>query len=335
MPVGKPIRELRVDVVRNGGATSGLYATCQTNIDNAKSVTPLPRGDCRLVSLGNLGEAPVRAKCVRSAKRRSATTSSKRSFELTRHPVAHSTFICSASQFGSPWSERPSVCRRPCMLLQAATTVPEMRSSSEETRSDDSGPVLGSLFDKPGQPHACEDEWVELVRAIAGGDEAALRELFDRTHRIVFTLSVRIVKSPLFAEEVTLDVFHDVWRHAATYDATRGSVVAWIMNQTRSRAVDRVRREGRQKRTAVGIGFTEATEVREDDGSTDEARRLLVGALEALTIDERRAIETAYFDELTYVEVAQRLGAPVGTVKTRIRSGLAKLRTLLPRKEDL
>ena len=211
-----------------------------------------------------------------------------------------------------------------------------MHSPAEETRSDDSGPVLGDFFvDKPGHPHVREDDWVEWVRAIAGGDEAALRELYDRTHRIVFTLSVRIVKSPLLAEEITLDVFHDVWRRAATYEPARGSVVAWIMNQTRSRAVDRIRREGRQKRTDHGITSDEPTEAREEGMPIDECRRLLVEALEALTIDERQAIETAYFDDMTYAEVAQRLGAPLGTVKTRIRSGLAKLRTLLPRKEDM
>lgn len=177
---------------------------------------------------------------------------------------------------------------------------------------------------------------MQLVQAISKGDQRALRELYDRTHRIVFTLILRITKSPLTAEEVTLDVYHDVWRHAATYDSARGSVVGWIMNQARSRAIDRLRWERRGKRVDDGktTGFGDG-ETRSESSPMEEQRRMIDGALEALTIDERRAIELAYFEELTYVEAAKRLGAPLGTIKTRIRSGLAKLRTLLPHKEDI
>src|SRR5262245_23064654 len=95
-----------------------------------------------------------------------------------------------------------------------------------------------------------ETDWVELVRAIAAGDQLALHTLFERTHRLVFTLAVRITHSRDTADEVTLDVFHEVWRRAATYDPAGGSVVGWIMNQARSRAIDRVRFEQRKKRVA-------------------------------------------------------------------------------------
>lgn len=93
-----------------------------------------------------------------------------------------------------------------------------------------------------------EEEWLSLVRAVAGGDQRALHSLYERTHRIVFTLIVRITMNRETAEEVTLDVFYDVWRKASTYDPANGSVVGWIMNQARCRAIDRLRFDQRKKR---------------------------------------------------------------------------------------
>src|SRR5262245_6460676 len=109
---------------------------------------------------------------------------------------------------------------------------------------------LGELL-RAGEstPRASEKEWYELVRAIARGDQLALHTLYIQTHRLVFTLSMRITSNRATAEELTLDVFHDVWRRAATYDPANGSVVGWVMNQTRSRAIDRLRFEQRLKRT--------------------------------------------------------------------------------------
>jgi RNA polymerase sigma-70 factor (ECF subfamily) len=144
-------------------------------------------------------------------------------------------------------------------------------------------------------------------------------------------LIMRIVRSRETADELTLDVFHDVWRRAATYDPANGSVLGWILNQARSRAIDRHRFERRRKRVnpfegepvdAVAAGCDELI------ASGDRARAVRI-ALEGLTANERVAIETAYFSDMTYVEVAARLNAPVGTIKTRIRSALQKLRNAL------
>jgi RNA polymerase sigma-70 factor (ECF subfamily) len=167
---------------------------------------------------------------------------------------------------------------------------------------------------------------------MAAGDQLALRALYERTHRIVFTLITRIVNSRETAEEVTVDVFHDVWRRASTYDPAGGSVVGWMLNQARSRAIDRVRFEQRKKRVgapgdepapaSAGSDPREAFDVREQ-------ARLLRDALRVLTPDERQAIETAFFSELTYDQVATRLKQPLGTVKSRVRSGLTKLRQAL------
>jgi RNA polymerase sigma-70 factor (ECF subfamily) len=187
------------------------------------------------------------------------------------------------------------------------------------------------LYAKQAKAPIPEQEWVGLVQAIAAGDQLALHALFARSHRIVFTLIMRITSNRETAEELTLDVFHDVWRRASTYDAAGGSVVGWIMNQARSRAIDRVRYEHRKKRVSdqdypwpetAGSGPQEALDVREQG-------RLLQQALQVLTPDEREAIETAFFSELTYSEAAAKLNQPVGTVKTRIRSGLGKLRQAL------
>jgi RNA polymerase sigma-70 factor (ECF subfamily) len=177
-----------------------------------------------------------------------------------------------------------------------------------------------------------EKHWVGLVQSIAGGDQLALHALYAQTHRLVFTLIVRITSNRETAEELTLDVFHDVWRRASTYDPAGGSVVGWIMNQARSRAIDRLRHEGRKKRVNPGVDspatVTAASSPQEAFAAKEQGRRLQ-HALQGLTPDERQAIETAFFSELTYSEAAAKLNQPLGTVKTRIRSGLGKLRQAL------
>ena len=177
-----------------------------------------------------------------------------------------------------------------------------------------------------------EQEWVGLVRAIAAGDEQALHALYEQTHRIVFTLTMRITGNRETAEELTLDVFHDVWRRASAYDPASGSVIGWMMNQARSRAIDRLRFEQRKKRvpdhadTSVTIAPSSSPH---DVLDARDQGRVLRDALQVLTNDERQAIETAFFSELTYREVAAKFNQPLGTVKTRIRSGLEKLRQAL------
>jgi RNA polymerase sigma-70 factor, ECF subfamily len=177
-----------------------------------------------------------------------------------------------------------------------------------------------------------EAEWVALVQSIAAGDQVALHALYERAHRIVFTLIMRITANRETAEEVTLDVFHEIWRRASCYQETDGTVVGWIMNQARSRAIDRLRFDQRKKRlpgeTGDPLPATGAASA-DDLIAFKERSQALRGALEVLTDDERQAIETAFFSEISYAEAAARLNQPVGTIKTRIRSGLRKLRELL------
>lgn len=199
--------------------------------------------------------------------------------------------------------------------------------------ADDRGKgVLGDLLYAGTAASVSEKEWVGLVQSIAAGDQRALHALYEQTHRLVFTLSVRITNNRQTAEEVTLDVFHDVWRRASTYDPAGGSVVGWIMNQARSSAIDRLRFEQRKKRVnrhADAPLPVAATSDPHEACDLEEQGRLLRQALTALTPDERQVIETAFFSELTYVEVAARLNQPVGTVETRIRAGLSQLRQAL------
>jgi RNA polymerase sigma-70 factor (ECF subfamily) len=177
-----------------------------------------------------------------------------------------------------------------------------------------------------------ESDWVGLVQSIARGDQSALHALYTQAHRIVLTLIMRITSNRGTAEELTLDVFYDVWRRAPSYDPAGGSVIGWIMNQARSRAIDRLRFDQRKKRVndradspppvTASCGPQEALDAREQG-------QLLRKALQVLTPQERQAIEIAFFSELTYAEAAAQLNQPLGTVKTRIRSGLATLRQAL------
>ena len=209
-------------------------------------------------------------------------------------------------------------------------------STAREPNQNSRDPVpktLGDLlYADKAKVRVSEEDWVMLIRAVAGGDQLALHSLYERTHRIVFTLIVRITNNRETAEEVTLDVFHDVWRRASSYDPAGGSVVGWIMNQARSRAIDRLRFEQRKKRVnnyPDGPSTGTAAKDPQEACQFEEQGRLLRSAMEVLTPDERQAIETAFFSEMTYDEVATKLNQPLGTVKTRIRAGLGKLRQAL------
>jgi RNA polymerase sigma-70 factor (ECF subfamily) len=210
-------------------------------------------------------------------------------------------------------------------MLFVVVAVEDERESKTRTLGD----VL--CVDK-AEVRVSERDWVALVQSIAARDQLALHSLYEQTHRIVFTLIVRITNDRETAEELTLDVFHDVWRRAPTYDPAGGSVVGWILNQARSRAIDRLRFEHRKKRVGNFVDSPLTTAETDDPQQTyhlGEQSRLMRNALEVLTPEERRVIEIAFFSELTYQEVAAKLNQPLGTVKTRIRSGLGKLRQAL------
>ena len=191
--------------------------------------------------------------------------------------------------------------------------------------------TLGDVLYAKSKAPVSEQDWAILVQSIAAGDQLALHAVYERAHRIVFTLMMRITANRETAEELTIDVFHDVWRRASGYDPENGTVLGWIMNQARSRALDRLRFESRKKRSHNGDvpPLTEVTADPHDVLELREQGESLRAALAALTPDERQAIETTFFAGLTHAEAAARLNQPLGTIKTRIRSGLHKLRRTL------
>jgi DNA-directed RNA polymerase specialized sigma24 family protein/quercetin dioxygenase-like cupin family protein len=166
--------------------------------------------------------------------------------------------------------------------------------------------TLGAvLYANQSKAPESERDWVALVRAVAKGDQAALHALYERTHRPVFTLIMRLRPDRETAEALTLDVFVEVWRRAQAYGPAQGTVLAWIMNLARARAVAAEPRQWRQ---------------------SNEALRT---ALAALRPEERYEIEAAYFAALTRAEAVAPPGQPLGRVKTLIRSGLHKLREVI------
>jgi len=191
--------------------------------------------------------------------------------------------------------------------------------------------TLGDVLYAKSKPLVPEEEWATLVQSIAAGEQIALHALYERAHRLVFTLVMRITGNRETAEELTVDVFHDVWRRASQYDAVNGTVLGWIMNQARSRAIDRLRFESRKKRSHIGDmePLAEGAADPHDELELREQGESLRAAVAALTPHERQAIEMTFFSGLTHVEAAARLNQPLGTIKTRIRSGLLKLRQRL------
>lgn len=177
-------------------------------------------------------------------------------------------------------------------------------------------------------------ELAGLLARVARGDQVALAAFYDATSRLVFALAQRLVGDRQKAEEVLIDVYLQVWRKAATYLPERGRATSWLLALARSRALDRVRHD-RSGRRAEHDGLP-ASEPAADDSFDPsqsplrEERCLLVRqALSALPQEQRRALELAYFTSLSHAEISSRTGEPLGTVKTRIRLGLIKLRETL------
>ena len=175
----------------------------------------------------------------------------------------------------------------------------------------------------------------ELMARAAAADERAMTELYDRYGTLVYTVAYRIVGQRADAEEVVVDAFTQAWREAARFEAERGSVAAWLTMIARSRALDLVRGRGRRERLAAdaaagtdrGSGEPDAPAA---DGAEDDERRWVVRlALEGLSAPQRQAIELAFFEGLSQSEIAERLNEPLGTVKTRVRLGMQKLRESL------
>jgi RNA polymerase sigma-70 factor (ECF subfamily) len=174
--------------------------------------------------------------------------------------------------------------------------------------------------------------WEMLIERVAGGEANAMADLYDATSHIVYGLAYRILGDPAGAEDVLLDVYTRVWRCAADFSVERGSASAWLFTLTRSRAVDVLRARQRNRATEqleAANGVAADAPGPEDTSLAAERHRFIARALGALAAEQREAIELAYFAGLSHSEIAARLGQPLGTVKTRIRLGMTRLRELL------
>ena len=170
--------------------------------------------------------------------------------------------------------------------------------------------TLGELlYANPAITRVSEKEWLALIRAIASGDEVALRSLYEKTHPIVFTYVLRLTGDRALTEELVLDVFQMIWCEAPVFGAADGPVLGWIMRQARSHA----------------LNHPHAGKPPGHDAEQIVENLRLQHALDALSLPERKAIEASILNGSSYAELAAQSGEPVGTIKSRIRSGLAKL----------
>jgi RNA polymerase sigma-70 factor, ECF subfamily len=176
----------------------------------------------------------------------------------------------------------------------------------------------------------------ELIDGLRRGDQAALGDLYDQTSALVHGLCLRIVRDPLVAEELTLDVFMQAWNQAAAYDPARGTPEAWLLVIARSRALDWVRsaRNARAQSEASldvldALGVEPAAPESSESGAMSDRRRIVAAALEHVSVEEREVLGCAYFRGMSHSEIASFLKQPLGTVKSRVRSGLMKLRRSL------
>jgi RNA polymerase sigma-70 factor (ECF subfamily) len=179
---------------------------------------------------------------------------------------------------------------------------------------------------------------VALVDAMQGGDERALASLYDRHAPLVMGLAMRIVRDATLAESVVLETFTQVWNDARRYDPRRASVPSWIVTIARSRALDAVRATQRQGRLAsLSVDDAPDAALAAQDFASNpagaveagERRSAVAEALGALPDPQRQAVELAFFEGLSQSEIAERLAVPLGTIKTRIRLAMTKLRQLL------
>ena len=182
---------------------------------------------------------------------------------------------------------------------------------------------------RPPAPAPSDD--VTTINRIANGDEAALATLYDRWAQTVYSLVFQLLRDADAAEDVVEETFWQVWHRASSYDISRGTVRTWILTIGRSRALDRLRSRKRN-REDISDDLSLIRDPRSDPSQMAEGaerRQLVYSALSELPDEQRNALELAYFRGLSQSEIAELLGEPLGTVKTRMRLGMQKMRNKL------
>jgi RNA polymerase sigma-70 factor (ECF subfamily) len=190
----------------------------------------------------------------------------------------------------------------------------------------------------PGRPHASghpDDELCACLARVAHGDESALRTLYDGLAPRVLGLAQQILRDRAVAEEAVVDVFAQVWRQAARYEPIKGSVTTWVCTLARTRAIDLRRARQRHATRQADLDdaeiefFVDPGESPLATAAAQDRAGLIQHALDELPGEQRKAVVAAFFGGLSHTEIATAFNQPLGTVKTRIRSGLAALRTAL------
>jgi len=198
----------------------------------------------------------------------------------------------------------------------------------------DSAEVLNPAWMRlsPNQPSLTP----ELLARVGKGDAQAFTECYEQSSSVLFTLALRILNNRDDASELLQDVYIEAWRKAGSFDATRGSPMGWLITLTRSRAIDRLRASAARGRNLTdSIEETSADDLRSalpdpfETHALSELRMLVVDAFNDLPAAQQEAIELAFYGGLTHAEIAAKLDKPVGTVKTRIKLGMNKLRYAL------
>ncbi|WP_434686547.1 sigma-70 family RNA polymerase sigma factor [Pseudanabaena minima] len=174
---------------------------------------------------------------------------------------------------------------------------------------------------------------VALIHQIANGDQASLSLLYDRYSRVIYAIAYRILKSSEESEEIVLDVFTQVWKIAKNYNPQKARVDTWLFMLTRSRALDRLRNQARLDKVVNAsedaLTMHWQTDSPENDAMIQERSIYIKSCLDNLPAEQRLALELAYFSGLSHSEIAAKTGISLGTVKTRIRLGLKKLREMI------
>jgi len=168
-----------------------------------------------------------------------------------------------------------------------------------------------------------------LLALIGRGDDDALAELYDRFGGVAYRLAYRVLRDAALAQGAVQDAFLGAWRTAVTYDPQRGQASTWLLTLVHRRAVDLVRREDRRRADQLDVVPLAATETTDETAAVREQRRAVQAALAQLPAEQREALELAYYGGLTQTELADRLGVPLGTVKSRMFAALGRLRELL------
>ena len=179
---------------------------------------------------------------------------------------------------------------------------------------------------------ARNEELAALIKSVAGGDQSAMTTLYDSTSRLVYGLALRILDDTSAAEEVLMDVYMQVWRQASLYDGKRGAPLAWLTTIARSRAIDRLRsgvQEQMRREPLESASMSTTATSAEDFTIASEMQKLVRSALDTLSPEQREVIELAYYGGFSHSEIAAKLSQPLGTVKTRTRLGMMKLREVL------